>query len=91
MDTLRRTGRLPVRYGLASTQSGGQSVFTCTSSLGMPANETTLAELLSRAGYTTHMVGKVRTDGVVVALPSFEAALVGGTTHHGIAEENMHG
>lgn len=52
------TGRLPIRYGLASTSSGGQSVFTCTSRLGLPSNETTIAELLKTAGYATKMVGK---------------------------------
>jgi hypothetical protein len=40
---------------VASTRSGGQSVFTCRSKLGLPADEVTMAELLGKAGYRTHM------------------------------------
>jgi hypothetical protein len=53
------TGRLPIRYGLASTQKGEQSVFTCTSKLGLPHTETSLATLLKSGGYRTGMIGKV--------------------------------
>eukprot|EP00035_Acanthoeca_spectabilis_P036383 m.39286 g.39286 ORF g.39286 m.39286 type:complete len:1090 (-) comp7942_c0_seq1:51-3320(-) len=64
------TGRLPIRYGLASTSTGGQSVFTCRSRLGLPANETTMAELVKPAGYTTHMVGKWHLGSVEEYLPT---------------------
>lgn len=57
------TGRLPIRYGLASTRSGGQSVFTCSAEEGLPANETTMAELVKDAGYSTHMVSRTVPRG----------------------------
>lgn len=52
------TGRLPVRFGLASCTQGGQCVFGCTADKGLPANETTFAELLKGQGYKTAMIGK---------------------------------
>lgn len=63
------TGRLPIRYGLASTMSGGQSVFTCRSNLGIPQNETTLGEHLKAAGYRTKMIGKWHLGSVQAYLP----------------------
>ena len=46
------TGRLPIRFGLASTASGSQSVFTCSAKTGLPATEVTMAALLRGAGVT---------------------------------------
>jgi arylsulfatase B len=46
------TGRYPIRYGL---QSG---VLEDAKPYGLALNETLLPELLSRAGWRTHMVGK---------------------------------
>jgi len=54
------TGRLPIRYGLASTSSGGQSVFVCRSDMGLPKSEMTMAEMLKKEGYRTHMIGTYR-------------------------------
>jgi arylsulfatase len=63
------TGRLPIRFGLASTSSGAQSVFTCKSDRGIPHNETTLAEHLQAAGYATKMVGKWHLGSVPEFMP----------------------
>ena len=51
------TGRLPIRFGLAASKSGGQGVFSCTAKTGLPEDEVTLADLLKGHGYRTHMVG----------------------------------
>ena len=48
------TGRLAVRTGVYPM------TFQANALNGLPRNETTLAEHLSRAGYSTKMVGKVR-------------------------------
>lgn len=52
------TGRLPIRFGLASNAEGDQGVFACGSTYGLPENETTIAEALRTQGYATGMVGK---------------------------------
>ena len=52
------TGRLPIRYGLASSSSGGQGVFSCTAKVGLPEDEVTIAAFLKKQGYKTMMVGK---------------------------------
>lgn len=52
------TGRLPIRYGLAGAANGGQNVFACGATYGIPENETTIAEALRAQGYATGMVGK---------------------------------
>ena len=49
------TGRLPIRFGLASSKSGGQGVFGYSAEKGIPANEVTMAELLKTKGFRTHM------------------------------------
>ena len=46
-------GRLPKRTGFC-----GPGVMWCNSLSGIPANETTFAAALQRAGYRTQMVGK---------------------------------
>ena len=51
------TGRLPIRSGTAGGWTGG--VFPSDAVGGLPANETTFAEALKKAGYATGMVGKV--------------------------------
>ena len=53
------TGRLPIRFGLASTKSGGQSVFTCSAATGPPnPNPNTRAPL--RVGLEVKMAGQWR-------------------------------
>ncbi len=49
------TGRLPVRTGLYGRQIG---VLFPDDTAGMPANEVTVAEVLSSAGYATAVIGK---------------------------------
>jgi arylsulfatase A-like enzyme len=66
---VRQTGRLPIRYGLASSRSGGQGVFGCRAAAGLPANETTLAELLQAQGYKTHMIGETHDPIVEATAP----------------------
>lgn len=52
------TGRYPIRSGLAS-DSGQYRMFLRTSSSGgLPQNETTIAEIVSVAGYKTGFIGK---------------------------------
>ena len=63
------TGRLPIRYGLASSSRGGQGVFGCRADLGIPSNETTLAEHLATAGYRTKMIGKWHLGSTTDFLP----------------------
>jgi hypothetical protein len=64
-----QTGRLPVRSGIGSPNGiyapnapgpsqGNNNVFTAESVGGLPLNETTLAEALKPAGYSTLCVGK---------------------------------
>ena len=55
------TGRLPKRSGLC----GG--VFPCDALEGIPANETTWAEVLQHAGWETAMVGKCAFQADVLA------------------------
>lgn len=50
------TGRLPIRSGITGGWLGG--VFSSTAQGGLPENETTWAESLSRKGYRTMCVGK---------------------------------
>jgi arylsulfatase A-like enzyme len=54
------TGRLPIRNGLCGNDKGGQGVFSCSASHGLPQNETTFATLLKNSGknYRTGMLGK---------------------------------
>jgi arylsulfatase A-like enzyme len=52
------TGRLPIRYGLAATSTGGQGVFSCTAKTGLPEDEITIAAVLKKQGFKTMMVGK---------------------------------
>lgn len=49
------TGRLPPRTGVDSVGGG---VFTAAAIGGLPRNETTFAELMGPAGFSTGMVGK---------------------------------
>lgn len=51
------TGRIPPRVGIAGAAWTG-GVFNSDAVGGLPANETTVAELLSSAGYRTMAVGK---------------------------------
>jgi arylsulfatase A len=46
------TGRLPIRAGI------GPGVFNAEAAGGLPLNETTMAEALKTAGYTTMAIGK---------------------------------
>lgn len=46
------TGRLPIRSGCVP------DVFYAAAVGGLPANETTMAEALGRAGYSTMAIGK---------------------------------
>merc|ERR1712166_1310490 len=64
------TGRLPIRYGLASGRNGGQGVFACGSAYGIPHNETTMPEALRAEGYATAMVGKWHLGDRVEYLPT---------------------
>lgn len=50
------TGRYPVRSGCAGGFKGG--VFGTDSIGGLPANESTFASVLKKAGYATKMIGK---------------------------------
>jgi arylsulfatase A-like enzyme len=51
------TGRLPIRNGCAGgSWTGG--VFNADSIGGLPLNETTMPDLLKKAGYATAAVGK---------------------------------
>lgn len=53
------TGRYPIRSGMTGTAPQGYpQVLGCDAEGGLPLNETTLAEYLSAAGYSTAMVGK---------------------------------
>lgn len=52
------TGRLPGRAGIGYIGAGSNGVFTSESIGGLPVNETTIAEILSKNGYRTGMVGK---------------------------------
>ena len=58
-------GRLPIRYGLAASASGGQGVFSCTAKMGLPEDEVTIAAFLKKQGYETMMVGKCESDSTV--------------------------
>ena len=51
------TGRLPIRMGCVGTDWKG-GVFPADAVGGLPDNETTIAEALRDAGYTTAMLGK---------------------------------
>ena len=51
------TGRLPIRWGGAGPSWTG-GVFNADAVGGLPQNETTIAEALKSAGYSTHAVGK---------------------------------
>lgn len=46
------TGRFPFRFGMAPEVINSEHTY------GLPASEWTLAEMLSSAGYATHMIGK---------------------------------
>jgi len=52
------TGRLPIRTGMIPPGASSARVLGTTSSGGLPANETTMAEALKAQGYTTGHVGK---------------------------------
>lgn len=52
------TGRLSVRTGIGFVGAGSNGVFTSESIGCLPANETTIAEAVSRVGYRSIMVGK---------------------------------
>eukprot|EP00939_MAST-03C_sp_MAST-3C-sp1_P001955 g1955.t1 len=51
------TGRIPPRWGGAGASWAG-GVFNADAVGGIPSNETTIAEILSEVGYSTHIVGK---------------------------------
>jgi len=52
------TGRLPIRYGMASKRDGSQGVMMPRALTGLPENEVTLPQILKSEGYGTAMVGK---------------------------------
>lgn len=52
------TGRLSVRGGIGYVGSGSNGVLTAEAVGGLPQNETTMAEILRKGGYTTGAVGK---------------------------------
>ncbi|XP_077199431.1 arylsulfatase D-like isoform X2 [Paroedura picta] len=51
------TGRYPIRSGMASSNTYRALLWNAGSG-GLPANETTFAQLLKQQGYTTGLVGK---------------------------------
>lgn len=51
------TGRYPIRSGMVPGPTGRRVLFP-DSAGGLPANETTIAEVLQAKGYATHHVGK---------------------------------
>ena len=54
------TGRLSVRSGIGFVGGSSNGVFTAESVGFLPLNETTLAEAVKPAGYTTGMIGTLK-------------------------------
>ncbi|XP_004867434.1 arylsulfatase H [Heterocephalus glaber] len=52
------TGRYPIRAGMASSSDVNRDFPWLAGSGGLPANETTFAELLQHRGYRTGLIGK---------------------------------
>ena len=75
------TGRYPIRNGLMSTE---KRVFFPDSLGGLPAEEVTIAELLSSAGYATAAIGKWHLGH----LPEFLPTQHGFQTYWGIPYSN---
>ncbi len=62
-----QTGRYPIRSGLSDT---GRRVLFPDSTGGLPASETTIAELLKQKDYATHAIGKWHLGHLPAFLPT---------------------
>ena len=79
------TGRLSVRAGIGFVGSGSNGVFTAEAVGCLPSNETTIADVMKKAGYKTGAVGKVSVNTTCYCSRSRPVwSLTGGLYHSGI-------